>query len=188
MPDGSRASGTQAAPARLPEVRFVTLSSLVKLAFPPLFISSIPKRAIGFSYPSGNEGRVLGLCILGMTALIGFLLSRFIGPLGFIAMAWLTGGTGALMLYNSTNHRVAFVKDYCSTCRLRPLIEEHELMHLNGERSEAVVWGETRKKYSYESLALEGDPKICSFCPIAKRLRNNPEGASSSLGSQSSGA
>jgi len=188
LPDGSRVSGTQAAPARLPEVRFVTLSSLVKLAFPPLFISSIPKRAIGFSYPSGNEGRVLGLCILGMTALIGFLLSRFIGPLGFIAMAWLTGGTGALMLYNSTNHRVAFVKDYCSTCRLRPLIEEHELMHLNGERSEAVVWGETRKKYSYESLALAGDPKICSFCPIAKRLRNNPEGASSSLGSQSSGA
>jgi hypothetical protein len=185
---GSRLRGARAASAPAPGVRFITLSSLVKLAFPPLFLSSIPKRAIGFSYPSGSEGRVLGLCLLGMTALVGFLLARFVGPLGFIAMGWLTGGTGALMLYNSTNHRVAFVKDYCSECRLRPLIEEHELMHLNGERSEEVVWGEARKKYSYESLGLEGDPKICSFCPIAKRLRNNPEGASGSIGSQSSGS
>jgi hypothetical protein len=185
---GSRSWGARVASAPLPQVRFIILTTAVKLAFPPLFLASIPKRAIGFSYPSGNEGRVLGLCLLGMTGLVGFLLDRFIGPLGFVAMFWLTGGTGALMLYNSTNHRVAFVKDYCSTCRLRPLIEEHEVMHLNGERSEEVVWGEARKKYSYESLALAGDPAICSFCPIAKRLRNNPEGVPGSLGSQSSGS
>ncbi|MDA4114667.1 MAG: hypothetical protein OK474_11540 [Thaumarchaeota archaeon] len=187
MRRGSR-WGARVASARKPEVRFITLSGLVKLAFPPLFLSSIPKRAIGFSFPSGSEGRVLGLCLLGMTAVVGYLLFRFVGPLGFIAMAWLTGGTGSLMLYNSTNHRVAFVKDYCSACRLRPLIEEHELMHLNGERSEEVVWAEARKKYSYESLGLEGDARICSFCPIAKRLRNNPEGVADSLGSQSSGS
>jgi len=57
-------------------------------------------------------------------------------------------------------------------CRLRPIIEEHESMHLNGERSEDVLWRETRKKYTYEGLSLAGDPKICSFCPIAKKLRN----------------
>jgi hypothetical protein len=154
-------------------VRFVILSSIVKLAFPPLFLSSLPKRAVGFSYPSGNEGKILGITLLGATASAGLLLARSLGPLGLLAMVWLTGGTGALMIYNSTQCRVAFLKDYCSSCRLRPIIEEHELMHLNGERSEEVVWGEARRKYSYESLSLAGDPNICSFCPIAKKLRNN---------------
>ena len=154
-------------------MRFVVLSTIVKMAFPPLFLSSLPKRAIGFSYPSGNEGRVLGLSLLGMTGALGFLLSMSIGPAGDLVMAWLTGGTAVLMLYNSTQCRVAFLKEYCSGCRLRPIIEEHESMHLNGERSEDVVWGETRKRYSYEGLALAGDPNICTFCPIAKKLRNN---------------
>jgi hypothetical protein len=169
----NRAWGTPSASVAAPEVRFVILTSLVKLAFPPLFFSSLPKRAVGFSYPSGNEGKLLGLALLGTTASAGLLLAKTLGPLGLAAMVWLTGGTAALMLYNSTQCRVAFLKDYCSTCRLRPIIEEHELMHLNGERSEEVVWGEARRKYSYESLSLAGDPDICSFCPIAKKLRNN---------------
>ncbi len=155
------------------KVRFVTLSRLVTLAFPPLFLSSIPKRAIGFSYPSGREGGLLGVALLAMTVTIGYLLSATLGPLAFALMAWLTGGTAALMLYNSTGGRVAFVKSYCSGCRLRPLIEEHETMHLNGEHREDAVWAEARKKYSYEGLSLAGDPKVCTFCPIAKRLRTN---------------
>jgi hypothetical protein len=155
------------------DVRFVTLSLPIRFAFPPLLLSSIPKRAIGFSFPSGREGRLLGISLLTVTVSIGFLLSVTLGPLGFILMAWLTGGTAGLMLYNSTGGRVAFVKSYCSTCRLRPLIEEHETMHLNGEHSEEVVWADARRRYSYEGLSLEDDPRICSFCPIAKRLRTN---------------
>ena len=173
MAKSSRYWGAPAASAGVPEVRFVVLSTMVKLAFPPLFLSSIPKRAIGFSYPSGNEGRVLGFSLLGATGALGLLLSTTIGPAGDLVMAWLTGGTAALILYNSTQCRVAFLKEYCSSCRLRPIIEEHESMHLDGERSEDVIWGEARKKYSYESLSLAGDPNICSFCPIAKKLRNN---------------
>lgn len=173
MAESTRAWGTPSPSVAPAQVRFVILSSIVKLAFPPLFLSSLPKRAVGFSYPSGNEGKILGITLLGATASAGLLLARSLGPLGLLAMVWLTGGTGALMIYNSTQCRVAFLKDYCSSCRLRPIIEEHELMHLNGERSEEVVWGEARRKYSYESLSLAGDPNICSFCPIAKKLRNN---------------
>lgn len=173
MTKSHRSLGAPTPSVAIHAVRFVALSSVVKLAFPPLLLSSLPKRAIGFSLPCGNEGRLLGLSLLGVTVSIGFLLATAIGPLGFMVMVWLTGGTAGLMLYNSTRGRVAFVKEYCSTCRLRPIIEEHESMHLNGERSEEVVWGEAMKKYSYESLSLAGDPKICSFCPIAKRLRNN---------------
>jgi len=173
LAESTRAWGTPSPSVAPAQVRFVILSSIVKLAFPPLFLSSLPKRAVGFSYPSGNEGKILGITLLGATASAGLLLARSLGPLGLLAMVWLTGGTGALMIYNSTQCRVAFLKDYCSSCRLRPIIEEHELMHLNGERSEEVVWGEARRKYSYESLSLAGDPNICSFCPIAKKLRNN---------------
>jgi hypothetical protein len=175
-PNTQKSSGPwriSASPAVFPDVRFVTLSRAVRLAFPPLLLSSLPKRAIGFSYPSGREGRVLGVALLSMTFLIGFLLSPTLGLPGFLLMAWLTGGTASLMLYNSTVGRVAFVKSYCSTCRLRPLIEEHEAMHLYGEPSEDVVWGETKKKYTYEGLSLANDPKICSFCPIAKKLRTH---------------
>ena len=155
------------------EIRFITLTKAVRLAFPPLLLSSLPKRAVGFSFPSGNEGRLLGLSLATVTACIGFLLSASIGFPAFLLMLWLTGGTAGLMLYNSTSGRVAFLKHYCSTCRLRPIIEEHEAMHLAGEPSEEVVWSQARKKYSYEGLGLAGDPEICSFCPIAKRLRTS---------------
>ena len=89
-------------------------------------------------------------------------------------MVWLMGGTGALILFNSMGQGVAFVKQMCSTCRLRPIIEEHEKMHLDGEASEDAVWKAARSKYSYEGLGLGTDPKIHSFCPIAKRLKESP--------------
>lgn len=173
MAESSISWGSPSVPGGIPEVRFVVLSTLVKLVFPPLFFSSIPKRAIGFSYPSGREGRLLGISLLGATGVMGFLLSTWIGLVGDLVMAWLLGGTAVVMLYNSTRCRIAFLKEYCSACRLRPIIEEHEAMHLNGEPSEEVIWRETMKRYTYESLSLADDPQICGFCPIAKKLRNN---------------
>ena len=79
-----------------------------------------------------------------------------------------------MILYSSMRRKVAFLKANCSACRLRPVVEEHEAMHLGGIASEEAVWAEARKKYSYENLSLEGDPRICSFCPIAKKLRTHP--------------
>jgi hypothetical protein len=160
--------------AAIDGVIVLPLSNLLKVALPPLLISSLPKKAIGFSFPRGAEGKLLGLCLLGGTAAISFLATKAYGPFAGLAMIWLAGGTGVVMIYNSTRHGLAFVKHRCSTCRLRPIIEEHEIMHLNGEPSEEAVWRETRKKYSYEGLWLGTDPKICSFCPIAKRLKENP--------------
>jgi hypothetical protein len=147
------------------------LSKLLRLLLPPLFVSSLPRRAIGFSFPRGMEGKLLGVSIIGGTAAISFLLNNAFGIYAALAMVWLMGGTGVVILYNSTRHGLAFVKQMCSTCRLRPIIEEHEIMHLNGESSEEAVWDAARKKYSYEGLGLGTDSKIHSYCPIAKRLR-----------------
>lgn len=149
------------------------LSALLRLLLPPLLVSSLPRRAIGFSFPRGTEGKLLGVALLGGTAVLSFMLNNAFGIYAALAIVWLMGGTGVVILYNSAGHGVAFVKQMCSTCRLRPIIEEHEIMHLNGEASEEAVWRETRKKYSYEGLGLGTDPKIHSFCPIAKRLKEN---------------
>jgi len=169
----TRAWGTPSTIGSFLGVRVVVLSNLVRLLFPPLFFSSIPKRAIGFSYPSGREGKLIGTALVAATGIVSFLMMKAVGLPGLVLAAWLTGGTAGLIVYNSTMERVAFVKQYCQSCRLRPLIEEHEAMHLNGEASEEVVWTEARSKYSYESLQLADDPKICAFCPIAKKLRDH---------------
>ena len=152
----------------------VPLSNLLKVLIPPLLISSIPKRAIGFSFPRGKEGKLLGVSLLFATAAVSFLLDSSLGIFPALAMVWLMGGTGVVIVFNSMGPGVAFVKQMCSTCRLRPIIEEHEKMHLDGEGSEEAVWEAARKKYSYESLGLGTDPKIHSFCPIAKRLKESP--------------
>lgn len=150
------------------------LSKLLRLLLPPLLISSLPRRAIGFSFPRGAEGKLLGVALIGGTAAISFLLDGAFGVYAALAMVWLMGGTGVVILYNSVGPGVAFVKQMCSTCRLRPIIEEHEMMHLSGERSEDAVWDAAKKRYSYEGLGLGTDPKIHSFCPIAKRLKDGP--------------
>jgi hypothetical protein len=170
----ARAFGLPTPLAAIDGILVLPLSNLLKLALPPLWVSSLPRKAIGFSLPRGNEGKLLGACILVATSLIGLLALRSFGAFALFGIVWLTGGMGVLMVYNSTRQGVAFVKHMCSTCRLRPIIEEHEIMHLRGEPSEDVVWRETLSKYSYDGLGLGTDPKIHSFCPIAKRLKENP--------------
>ena len=160
--------------ASIDGITVLPLSKLLRLLLPPLFVSSLPRRAIGFSFPRGAEGTLLGASLICATATLSYLLNSAFGIYAALGMVWLIGGTGVVILYNSTRHGLAFVKQMCSTCRLRPIIEEHEMMHLNGEPSEEAVWRETKKKYSYESLELGTDPKIHSFCPIAKRLKESP--------------
>jgi hypothetical protein len=156
------------------DVVVLPLSNVLRVLLPPLFISSIPKRAIGFSFPRGAEGKLLGVSLLFATAVISFLIDSTLGILPALALVWLIGGTGVVILFNSMGEGVAFVKEMCSTCRLRPIIEEHEKMHLDGESSEEAVWEAARRKYSYDGLGLGTDPKIHSFCPIAKRLKESP--------------
>jgi hypothetical protein len=157
--------------ASLDGIIVLPLSALLRVLLPPLLIASLPKRAIGFSFPRGKEGLALGTALLVATATISYLLDRTLGIVPALVMVWLIGGTGVVMIDNSTGKGLAFVKQMCSTCRLRPIIEEHEMMHLHGEPSEDEVWAETRKRYSYESLKLAGDPMIHSFCPIPARLK-----------------
>jgi len=155
-------------------MKVVPLTGLVKLAVPALFISSLPRNAIGFSFERGRFGALSGALLFAASILIAFILSREVGIILALPFSmWLMGGSSLLMIYNSTANSLAFVKPICAGCRLRPVIEEHEAMHLGGVVAEGVVWREMKKRHSLESLSLEGDPNICWFCPIPKRLKED---------------
>ena len=100
---------------------------------------------------------------------MGYLLFAPMGFLGPVVSVWLVGTAGAA-IFASARKPTAFVKPICTRCRLLPIIREHESIHLTGVSKEGDVWASMRSRHTVQSLSLEGDPSICSFCPIPKRL------------------
>ena len=82
---------------------------------------------------------------------------------------WFIGTAGVATVFGAIRP-TAYVKPICVKCRLLPVIKEHEAIHLTGVGNERDVWDSMRTRHSVRSLSLEGDPSICSFCPIPKRL------------------
>lgn len=151
-------------------VRVISLTLSLRVAVPPLFVSSMPKRAVGFSFESGVSGGVTGACLVAATPVLGWFLYEVVGPLGPVLSLWLLGGTGVIMLWGAARG-LAFIKPPCKCCRLFPIVEEHEALHIGGIESDAEIWAAVKGKYSFEALSLGTDPKICSFCPVAKHLK-----------------
>ncbi|MDV3244137.1 MAG: hypothetical protein LYZ66_03030 [Nitrososphaerales archaeon] len=154
------------------DIRMFKLSPPVRLLVPALLASALPRNAIGFSFERGKMGVAVGAILLGSSLAIGGLLYQTAGVLGFVVPMWLFGTAGALMLATGIVP-LAFVKPLCSGCRLLPVIQEHEAIHLAGTESDEEIWKSMRSRHSSGSLALEGDPSICWFCPIPKRLKEH---------------
>jgi hypothetical protein len=150
-------------------MRTLRLSLPVRMLVPALWVTSLPRNAIGFSFERGRTGLLLGGFLSFASLAIGALLFSIAGPLGFAIPVWLVGTAGAVMVATALRP-LAFVKPLCSGCRLLPVIEEHEAIHLAGEASDEEIWKLMRTRHSRESLGLDGDPSICWFCPIPKRL------------------
>jgi len=150
-------------------MRMLKLSGPMRLLFPSLLVSSLPRNAIGFSFERGRAGFAIGALAVAGSLTLGALLYRVAGLLGFVLPVWALGTTGMLMVATSFRP-LAFVKPLCSGCRLLPVIEEHEAIHLAGVESDDEIWKVMRSRHSCESLGLDGDPSVCWFCPILKRL------------------
>jgi hypothetical protein len=150
-------------------VRVVTLSPLLQALMPSLLVQTLSRSTRGASFHGGRSGLTLGGVILVASLAIGWLLGGPTGILGYLASFWLVGATGIVMMASSLKP-LAFVKPICTRCRLLPVIVEHEAIHLVGVAHEKAVWASMRQRHSAESLKLEGDPAICSFCPVPKRL------------------
>ena len=149
--------------------KVVTLSPLLQVLMPPLLAPTLSKSTRGVSFHRGRSGPILGLVLVVASLDIGWLLREPTGILGYLVVFWLVGTTGVAMIASSLKP-LAFVKPICTRCRLLPVIVEHEAIHLTGVAREKEVWASMRQRHSVESLKLEGDPAICSFCPIPKRL------------------
>lgn len=149
--------------------RVVTLSPLLQVLVPSLLAPTFSKSTRGVSFHGGRSGLILGLVLVVASLGIGRLLTGPIGIFGYLAIFWLIGTTGIVMAASSLRP-LAFVKPICTRCRLLPVIVEHEAIHLTGVAREEAVWASMKQRHSVESLKLEGDPAICSFCPIPKRL------------------
>lgn len=147
----------------------VRLDGKLRAAVPMLALTSYSKSTRGLSLYPGRGGFALGVALLGAGAAVGYGLYSVAGPVGVFLAAWLFGTAGGATLYSSLRP-TAFIKPICVRCRLLSVIKEHEAIHLSGVASEKAVWDSMKSRHSVESLNLEGDPAICTFCPIPKRL------------------
>jgi len=151
-------------------MRVVRLSTPVRILVPALLVAALPLRTRAVTYEGGRLGIVVGAAVITGSLAIGVAFYPFMGVLGLLAVLWLLGGVGVVMVVNGARP-LAFVKPICVRCRLLPIIREHEAIHLAGVESDERVWEMMRTRHSCESLGLDGDPAICSFCPIPKHLK-----------------
>jgi hypothetical protein len=155
--------------AILTNLRVVRLTAPLQLLVPALLLPSFPKSTRALSLYPGARGLAIGFALVVASILTGVLLAGPTWIWGGVVSVWFLG-TAGIVLVAGALRPTAFVKPICVKCRLLPVIKEHEAIHLSGVASESAVWKSMRTRHSVESLALEGDPAICSFCPIPKRL------------------
>jgi len=150
-------------------MKVVKLTLPLQLLVPALIFPSLSSSTRGLTFYPGRTGLALGCLLIGSSALVGILLIGPTGPWGAVLSVWVLGTAGVASVVGVIRP-TAFVKTICVKCRLLPIIKEHEAIHLSGVSSEKEVWASMRSRHSAKSLSLEGDPSICSFCPIPKRL------------------
>ncbi len=149
-------------------MKVIRLDARIGALVPLLALTSLSRSTRGLSLYPGRTGLGLGAALMAASAAIAYAL-LFTGPLAPLVSIWILGTAGCAMVVSSLRP-TAFVKPICVRCRLLPVIREHEAIHLAGVSSETAVWDSMRARHSSVSLSLEGDPSICSFCPIPKRL------------------
>ncbi len=150
-------------------MRVVRLTPALQLLIPALIFPSLSSSTRGLTFLPGRIGLALGVALVAASAVVGYLLLGQLGPLGPVLSAWALGTAGGASIVGVARP-TAYVKPVCVRCRLLPVIREHEAIHLTGVSSEKEVWASMKTRHSVQSLSLEGDPAICSFCPIPKRL------------------
>jgi hypothetical protein len=150
-------------------MRVVKLSVPLQILVPAFIFPSLSKKMRGMSLFPGKTGAALGAFICAASVFLGFLLAGPLGLPGFLLSLWIVGTPGMATLA-TVRKPTAFVKPICVKCRLLPIIKEHEAIHLSGVAAEGPVWDSMKARHSIESLGLAGDPAICYFCPIPKRL------------------
>jgi hypothetical protein len=150
-------------------LKVTKLSLPLQLLVPPLLISTVPRSTRGISFPPGKTWFVVGIVLVLGGVTLGWMVGGAFRAEGAMLGFWLLGTYGILLTVSSVRP-FALIKPICIRCRLFPIIKEHEAIHLAGIPGESEVWASMKTRHSPQSLGLEGDPAICWFCPIPKRL------------------
>ena len=150
-------------------MKVVTLGLRVKVLVPLLALASASQSTRGLTLYPGRPGVALGAAVMAASVAMAYALFPAAGILGAFLAVWLLGSAGAAT-FVAALRPTAFVKPICVRCRLLPIIREHEAIHLTGVASEGAVWASMKTRHTASSLSLDGDPTICAFCPIPKRL------------------
>jgi len=153
----------------LADLRVVRLTLPLQILVPTLLLPAFSNSTRALSLYPGTRGLSIGFALIIASLLTGALLAGPTGLWGGAVSVWFLGTAGIVIVAGALRP-TAYVKPICVKCRLLPVIKEHEAIHLSGVASESAVWNSMRARHSIKSLALEGDPAICSFCPIPKRL------------------
>jgi hypothetical protein len=162
----SHGAGWETVASRL---KVVSLTPMVQLLVPSLLISTLSRSTRAISFYPGKWSFMMGAVLVAGSTAIGVLVGGPYRLAGATISFWLLGTFGTLMMASALRP-LAFVKPICVRCRLLSIIKEHESIHLTGVTREAEVWDSMKMRHSRESLRLDGDPTICWFCPIPKRL------------------
>ncbi|MEE9586333.1 MAG: hypothetical protein V3W09_05460 [Nitrososphaerales archaeon] len=153
--------------------RVLRLSLPVLLLVPVLFIRAIPRRAIGFTFVKDKVTvPILGLAFTSFI-LVSLLFSMMVGFYGYLLSFWLIGTAWLVMLVNAATDGLIFIKSGCIYCKLRKIIVHHEKLHLEGIASEREVWCILKETYKISPTIKADGSRICSYCPIPKRLNEN---------------
>ena len=163
----AKEKGWQAVSATMKVVR---LTWAVGAMVPALFLSALSTGTRAVSCEEGKFGFAVGAIITGGSLIAGWALCAVAGIAGPALVLWALGGSGLVMMASAVKP-TAFVKSICTRCRLLPVIKEHEAIHMAGVDRDNEVWASMKTRHSCQSLGLTGDPAICSFCPIPKRLK-----------------
>lgn len=156
-------------PMRRP-AKVLHLSLVLRILTPSLLLRSASKNAIGFAFLRTIETLLAGFMSLLSSILLGYLFYSTIGLASFPLFVWLVGSAGIVMIAHCVGPGYIFVKSLCAGCKLRPIIIEHEAVHISGISSEAEVWRRLKGIFNNSFQNLASDYEVCTFCPIVDHL------------------
>ena len=152
------------------QAKVLHLSLVLRILAPSLLLRSASKSAIGFAFLRTFETLLAGFMSLLSSLLLGYLFYSTIGIASFPLFIWLLGSAGVLMIAHCVGPGYIFVKSLCGGCKLRPVIVEHEAVHISGISSEVEVWRRLKIMFNNTFPNLVSDYEICTFCPIVNHL------------------
>jgi hypothetical protein len=164
--------------------KILVISPIVLVMLPQFLVLSLVKRNLAFSFNRNNFMGLLGAVFIALWICLGAVFTtlwlnvdeivlKSLLILSYVLFTFSIGSIGFVLLINTYIFGIVFVKKKCYGCNFRKLILDHELVHLNSDASENEVWNTLKKDYDVEETNIYREGRVCDYCPIPARLKEN---------------